>query len=379
VKFKNIVFVVNNPEYFVSHRLPIGLELIKQGCVVHLIAPGICPKQLIQYGFIYHNIKMSRKGKNLLNEFLIIWSLTKLFIRIKPDLIHLVTIKPYLYGGIAARIAGVHAVVSAVAGLGSLFSNKTYKLKILRHMLYPIYRLAFNHNNQITIFQNTNDRDTLLSWGVIDKANCVIIRGAGLDLSEYPIKNEPIGIPVISFAGRLLLDKGVKEFVEASTLLKARGIEADFWLIGSPDFGNDNTITHQQLNEWHNARIINYLGYRSDIAKLFSKSNIVCLPSYYGEGLPKVLIEAAASGRAVITTDHPGCRDAIEPYKTGLLVPVKDALALADAIQDLICNTDKRKYMGIAGRALAEREFTIEKIVSEHIRIYSSLTNQVNQ
>ena len=379
MEFKNVVFVVNNPEYFISHRLPIGLGLIKQGCTVHLIAPGECPTQLIQSGFIYHNIKMSRKDKNPLNELLIIWSLARLFMRIKPDLVHLVTIKPYLYGGIAARIAGVHAVVSAVAGLGNLFSHKTYKSTILRCILYPIYRLAFNHNNQITIFQNTNDRDTLLSWGIINKANCVIIRGAGLDLLEYPIKDEPNGIPVISFAGRLLSDKGVREFVEASILLNARGIEAEFWLIGSPDLGNANTITRQQLSEWHNAGVINYLGYRSDIAMLFSKSNIVCLPSYYGEGLPKVLIEAAASGRAVVTTDHPGCRDAIEPNETGLLIPIKDALALADAIQDLIYNSDKRTNMGIAGRALAQKEFTIEKIVSEHIKIYSSLTNQVNQ
>ncbi|EMR11897.1 group 1 glycosyl transferase [Methylophaga lonarensis MPL] len=353
--------------------MPIGLSLLEGGFEVHLIAPGSCPDVLLNKGFMYHEVDISRNGMNPFFEMLSIIELFRIFKSIKPDLVHLVTIKPYLYGGVAARMAGVPAVVSAVAGLGVLFSKNGFKNKALRFILYPIYRLAFGHINQIAIFQNKDDRELLVNWGVLKLSKSRLIRGAGADLSHYPCLPEPVGVPVISFASRLLKDKGVVEFVEASRILKARGVEAVFWLIGDPDPGNRNTVTQDQLEHWQKAGLVEYFGYRNDIASLFAQSNIVTLPSYYGEGLPKILIEAAACGRAVVTTDHPGCRDAIEPDNTGVLVPVKNALALADAIEDLILNPDKRLLMGKAGRQLAEREFNIERIVEIHITFYQEL------
>lgn len=371
------LFVLNDPDYFVTHRMPIGIALLQQGSEVHVVAPGECPYALTNMGFVYHQLEMSRKGKNLFSEFLTILALVKLFKKVKPDLVHLVTIKPYLYGGVAARLASVPAVVSAVAGLGILFSQESVKAKLLRKFLYHFYLVAFGHKNQVVIFQNTNDRDLLINWGVLDQIKSVLIRGAGANLTHYPFCDEPVGVPVISFAARLLLDKGVCEFVEASQILKNRDIEAEFWLIGDPDPGNANSVTLEQLDEWQKAGLVKCLGYRSDIASLFSQSNIVSLPSYYGEGLPKILIEAAACGRAVVTTDHPGCRDAIEPNETGLLVSIKDATSLADAIEYLIDNADVRKSMGKAGRNLAEKEFAIEKIVDEHLRIYHNLLDKI--
>jgi len=370
---KKIAFVVNSPAYFVTHRLPIGLALIEQGFEVYVIGPGECPAILAEKGFKFYSVEMSRKRMNPFAELSTILALRRLFKRIQPDLVHLVTIKPYLYGGIAARLAGVPAVVSAVAGLGILFSGQGVKNKVLRSILYPLYRFAFGHKNQAAIFQNPNDRDLLIDWGVLNFNKARLIRGAGVDLSVYPYLPEPEGVPVISFAARLLKDKGVVEFVEASRNLKSLGIVARFWLIGEPDPGNSNTVTQAQLDEWQQAGLVECLGYRTDIADLFSQSNIVALPSYYGEGLPKVLIEAAACGRAVITTDHPGCRDAIEPGLTGVLVPIRDAVALADAIQDLIENPKKREVMGKAGRELAERDFSIEKVINAHMVIYEEL------
>ena len=367
-----IVFVVNNANYFISHRLTIGLALLAKGVEVHVVAPGECPRVLSEAGFIYHSVSMSRKGMNPFSEFSSIFSLYRIFRKIQPDLVHLVTIKPYLYGGIAARLAGVPSVVSAVAGLGILFSGQGIKNKILRSILFPFYRIAFNHINQAVIFQNSNDRDLLVDWGVLRSDKARLIRGAGVDLKNYPFLPEPHGIPVISFAGRLLKDKGVEEFIDASRILKQRNVEASFWLIGEPDLGNSNTVTHDQLDMWVSEGLVECLGYRADIAHLFSQSNIVSLPSYYGEGLPKVLIEAAACGRAVITTDHPGCRDAIEP-DTGVLIPIRNSERLADALQDLIMNSDKRTAMGSAGRVLAQREFSIEKIVNHHFKIYRDL------
>lgn len=367
-----MVFVVNNAAYFVSHRLPIGLALLAKGVEVHVIAPGECPVALSDAGFTYHSVEMSRKGMNPLAELSTVFALRRLFKQIQPDLVHLVTIKPYLYGGIAARLAGVTAVVSAVAGLGILFSGQGLKNKVLRSILYPLYRAAFTHKNQIAIFQNPNDLDLLVDWGVLKREKATLIRGAGVDLKHYPYQSEPVGVPVISFAARLLKDKGVQEFVEASRILKQRNIDARFCLIGDPDPGNNNTVTQEQLDQWQAAGLVECLGYRTDIADLFSQSNIVSLPSFYGEGLPKVLIEAAACGRAVVTTDHPGCRDAIEP-DTGILVPVRDAESLANAFQNLIDNPNKRKNMGSAARLLAEREFSIEKVVELHMDIYKDL------
>lgn len=372
-----IIFVVNNSAYFISHRLSIGLALLAQGFEVHVIAAGDCPNELAEKGFKYHSVNMSRKGMNPFTEVSTILELHRLFKQIQPSLVHLVTIKPYLYGGIAARLANVPAVVSAVAGLGVLFAGQGLKNKILRSILYPLYQFAFGHKNQAAIFQNPNNRDSLVDWGVLKFEKACLIRGAGAELSRYPYLPEPVGIPVISFAARLLKDKGVIEFVEASRILKSRNVDARFWLVGGADPGNRNTVTQQQLDEWQKAGPVECLGYRTDIANLFAQSNIVTLPSYYGEGLPKVLIEAAACGRAVITTDHPGCRDAIEPNQTGILVPIKNAEALADAIQYLIENPENRAKMGKAGRKLAENVFDVNNVVEQHLDIYQELMEKI--
>lgn len=371
---KKIVLVLNGVAYFLSHRLPIALELQRKGYEVHVVTPDAEPTSFYKFGFVYHELPMSRSGVNPLFEWLVIARLFKLFRSVNPELVHLVTIKPYLYGGVAARLAKVHGVVSAVAGLGVLFSQKNVKKKFLRNVLYPLFKLAFGHKNQITIFQNQDDRNTLVNWVGLPSRKTTVIRGAGVDLQQYLYTVEPDNQPpVIAFAARLLKDKGVEQFVEAARILQQRGMVARFLLIGEPDPGNVNTITQQQLDAWENAGLVECLGYRCDIPQLFSQVNIVSLPSFYGEGLPKVLIEGAACGRAVVTTDWPGCRDALIPNETGLLVPVRDSVALADAFQLLLENPRLRQAMGAAGRKLAEDVFSIEKVVHRHIQIYREL------
>lgn len=371
---KKIIIVLNGVSYFISHRLPIALELKRQGYDVHVACPDTEPSNFSQYGFTYHQVIMSRKGMNPLSELLVIKKLYSLFKQVKPDLVHLVTIKPYLYGGIAARLAGVHGVVSAVAGLGIIFSQNNFKTKLLRIILYPLFQFAFEHRNQKVIFQNIDDKRALNDWLSLADSKTTVIRGAGVNLKQYSYLSEPDNRPpVIAFAARLLKDKGVEVFVEASRCLQERGIQARFWLIGGPDPGNSNTVTEQQLSSWQQEGLVEYFGYRNDIPQLFSQANIISLPSFYGEGLPKVLIEAAACGRPVVTTDWPGCRDAIIPDVTGLLVPVRDSVALADALQRLLENPEKRGIMGAAGRKFAEEVFAIEKVVEQHMQIYNSL------
>ncbi len=371
---QRLLFVVNDPSFFMSHRLAIALAAQNDGWDVHVAtANGEAVETIKKHGLTHHVVAMSRSGKNPFSELVIIWSLLCLMRRINPDIAHLVTIKPVLYGGMAARIAKVPGVVAAISGLGSVFTEKTTKARLLRWIVHALYRLALSHKNIKTIFQNPDDESVLVRLGAVKPEHAVRIRGSGVAMGDYPFEPEPLGEPVVSFAARLLKEKGVVVFVDAARRLKQRGVDARFWLIGSPDPGNPATVTERELSEWRNEGVVELLGYREDVAKLFSQSSIVVLPSYYGEGLPKVLIEAAACGRAVVTTDHPGCRDAIEPDKTGLLVPPRDVGALADAIQFLIDNPNQRRAMGCAGRKLAERTYSIEKVVDAHLGVYREL------
>jgi glycosyltransferase involved in cell wall biosynthesis len=264
-------------------------------------------------------------------------------------------------------------VVSAMAGLGFVFIQQAgAKAALIRALLKPMFRWALGHPNQKLIFQNPDDRDAVLAMSGVPNDQARLIRGSGIDLDGCPNEPEPLGIPVVTLAARLLDDKGVMEFVEAANLLKDRSVEVKFWLVGEPDLANPASLTAQDLAQIKQEGLVDCLGYQKNVPSLYAKSNIVVLPSYR-EGLPKSLIEAAACGRAVVTTDVPGCRDAIEPGVTGLLVPARDAVALADAIERLIKDAPTRRAMGKAGRELAEREFGIEKVVEAHLRIYDEL------
>jgi glycosyltransferase involved in cell wall biosynthesis len=370
---KKILFVVNAPEFFLSHRLPLALTAKAEGYEVHVASAfGAQVSAIETYGFIHHVVPFARSGQNPLNEFSTLLQLIGLFRRLEPDLVHLITIKPVLYGGLAARFSGISAVVSAVSGLGTVFLASSVGAKARRWLVKRLYAAAFKQKKLAVIFQNPDDRDALLNIGALHHSETRMIRGSGVDLGEYPYLPEPEGKTVVVMAARLLKDKGVFEFVQAAQHLMRRNVAVEMRLIGSPDPGNPTSVSESDLKNWQQADVVTLLGYRSDIAEQYAAANIVCLPSYR-EGLPKSLVEAAACGRAVVTTDVPGCRDAITPDVTGVLVPVKDSVRLADALQSLIENPGLRQEMGLKGRRLAEEAFAIEKIVAQHIEIYRDL------
>lgn len=369
-----LLIVVNEPSFFLSHRLPIAEGAKKMGYEVHIATrDGESVSLIKELGFFHHILPLSRSGRNPFIELWTLISIWWLFLRVRPTLVHLVTIKPLLYGGLAARLAGVPCMVAAVSGLGFVFSDPTRQRGVVGWAVSFLYRCALGKKNLKVIFQNRDDRDAVMSMSGIDVSSTALIRGSGVDLVEYDYHPEREGVPVVLFAARLLRDKGVTEFVKAAEILKKREVLAQFLVVGDPDFGNLTSVTQQELDRWAAEGYVTSLGFRRDINKLFMEAHVVVLPSYYGEGLPKVLVEAAACGRAVVTTDHPGCRDAIDPDITGLLVPIKDPIALADAIEKLIKDPELRKRMGRAGRELAEREFGIEKIVQQHLDIYREL------
>lgn len=366
-----LLYVVNNPAFFVSHRLPLAIAAKKAGFTVQVATmDGSAVARIRELGFIHHRLPLSRSGKNPLAELRSIWAIYRLFKRVQPQVVHAVTIKPVLYGGIAARLARVPGFLAAVSGLGYIFTNERGGL--MRWLALRLYGLALKHPRSRVIFQNSNDRDVLLNAGAVRSEQAVLIRGSGVDLDTFNYVPEPDGPPVALMVSRLLLDKGIHEFITAAQKSQAAG-EAVVWQIaGSPDKGNPASVTAEQMTQWHQSGVIQWLGEQTNIAELYHKSHIAVLPSYR-EGLPKSLIEAAACGRAVVTTDVPGCRDAIEANVTGLLVPAQDADALYEAILTLAKNKAMRQQFGRAGRDLAERAFDINTVIDTHLRLYGYL------
>lgn len=373
---KKLLFIINEPTYFISHRLPIAIAARDAGYDIH-VATGepIVLQRIIDEGFSYHPLPLSRSGRQIFSELVSLFAMYRLMKHVKPDIVHLVTIKPVIYGSIAARFARVPAVVAAVSGLGYAFIDQYFEAKFLRTIISKLYQQAFRHKNLKVIFQNTDDQDTLLNLRALKKNQAILIQGSGVDLTHYQYHPEPDASPfIVVMAARLLQDKGVMEYVEAAKLLRLKGIHARFLLAGKVDPGNPSSIREKQLKSWIDAQDIEYLGYRQDTPHLFSQAHLVVLPSYR-EGLPRVLAEAAACGRAIVTTDVPGCRAAIIPGKTGLLAKARDVNSLADAIHTLLINSTLRNNMGAAGRKLAEREFDIINIVDEHMQVYQMVSD----
>jgi len=372
-----LLFVINAPEFFLSHRLPVAVRARELGYEVHVLTgPGAGSSEIQSFGFSHYTVPMSRSGMSPFAELKTLFSIYRVIRRVHPTLVHLVTIKAVLYGGLASRLAGVPGVVAAISGLGTVFISPGIKARLLRAFVKQFYKVSLKQRHLRVIFQNPTDKALLSNLLSLNDIHTALIRGSGVSLDEYACKSETQGIPVVVMASRLLRDKGVFEFVEAARALRAKGVKAKFKLVGDPDPGNPTSVTEQELTRWSAEGHVSLLGYRTDIPALYAASHIVCLPSYYREGLPKTLVEAAACGRAVVTTDMPGCRDAIEPGETGLLVPPRDAMALADAIQYLIEHPQQRRRMGEAGRKLAERDFAIEKIVDAHMEIYRELLDK---
>lgn len=300
-------------------------------------------------------------------------ALLQLYRRLRPAMVHHVTVKPVLYGGIAARLARVPAVVSAISGLGYLFTDGFgIRRRLLRQVAVALYRVALRHPNCKVILQNPDDAAALRSTQALGCQQEVMIRGSGVDLGRFSPCPEPNGGALIVLPARLLRDKGVQEFVEAARLLKRRRVEGRFALVGCLDLGNPSGLAEEDIRGWCEQGIVEWWGHQADMSSVLAASHLVVLPSY-GEGLPKALVEACASGRAVVTTDVPGCREVVCEGANGLLVPPRDSVALANAIELLLGDAGERVRMGRRGRERAEAEFSIEEVVRRHLETYEDL------
>ena len=367
------MFVVNVDWFFLSHRLPIALGALANGFEVHI---ACCltdrREEMEKAGLVIHPLTLVRGKASAFSNVSSFLEILSLFRRVRPDIVHLVTIKPVLFGSVAARLAGIRSVVAAISGLGFIFINPGVAGLIQRAIVGLVYRFSLAKTNLKVIFQNFDDRDMICHLAHVPASKVVMICGSGVDLDEYSALPRCDGVPVVMLAARLLRDKGVMEFVEAAGLLQAYGCQARFCLVGEIDPDNPASLTAEDMTRLKEQRVVEAWGQSSNMAEVLRAASIVVLPSYR-EGFPKVLLEAAACGRAVITTDVPGCRDAIKPGVSGLLVPPRDAAALAEAIGTLLDDPERCTTMGCAGRILAEREFNVAQVVNQHLDIYREL------
>lgn len=368
-----LLFNVNIPRFFYTHRLPLAYAAQEAGYDVHVTTSDHDKEyvqKIIATGLPYHPLPLAQHGTNPLSEANALRATIALYRELKPDLIHHVSIKPVLYGGVAAQLTGIHNIVGAMSGLGRLFVAQDTKMRVLRQIAKPMLKLVLSPNGTRMIFQNPDDLDLFVQQGFIARDKTVLIKGSGVDINVFAPKPEPDGKPVILFAGRLMWQKGLGDFVEAAKILhdKATFVVAGFAEATSPD-----TVSPDQLREWEQQGYITWLGKRDDMPEVFAQSHIVCLPSTYGEGVPKVLIEAASCQRPIVTTDTPGCREITHHEKNGLLVPPSDISALVDALERLIINPDERQRMGDYGRDLVAREFSLEYVLNATLALYEQL------
>lgn len=368
---KTVAFFVTEDWYFCSHRLALANAAREAGYSVYVITRVNNHRaQIESAGLNLIPVTLSRRGMNPLAETVFIKRLVKIYKRIKPDIVHHIALKPVLYGSIAARLSRVPKVVNALAGLGFMFSSESRKARILRPFIKATFRTLLNHKQTTVILQNPDDVEVLCRGGTVARQRVTLIRGSGVDVQVYRPRPEPAGSPVVLLASRLLWDKGVGEFVEAARRIRREYPDVRFALAGDSDDENPAAISQQQLDEWKRQGDVEIWGRRTDMPAVFAGVHLVCLPTAYGEGVPKVLIEAASCARPIVATDAPGCREIVIDGKNGLLVPVRNVDALVDAIKILLDSPELRRVMGEAGRQLVKESFSLDKVIRETLAVY---------
>ncbi len=372
---RKLAIVVNVDWFFVSHRLPIAMEAMKRGYEVHLITNDTGKKEYLEsIGIKFYQIPFVRSGKNPLNEVSCIFKLIKAFNDIQPDIIHNVTLKASLLSSIAAKLSGNKSVINAISGFGYTFTDG--RKGLLQKAVKALMKFAYKSKTFSFILQNPDDLNEVKALDFVPENNLFLIRGSGIDLSDYSY-HERIGTGKVIFMlpARMLKDKGVCEFIEAANLLKEEYMDkAVFRLIGDIDLNNPTGISKDYLERNSDGDYIQWLGYQTNMKHHYISSDVIVLPSYR-EGLPKSLIEANAIGRPIITTDVPGCRECVVHNHNGLLIPAKDSTALANAFTFFLDNPVVIEKYGKKSRKLAELLFSIENVVESHMKIYQKYLN----
>jgi glycosyltransferase involved in cell wall biosynthesis len=368
-----ILYLVAEDWSFWSHRLPLARAAHASGFEVVVATRVRAHGDLIcNEGFRLVPISLERGGRNPVRDFFALAGLVRLYAREKPDIVHHVGLKPVLYGSIAAWISRRPAVVNALTGLGYVFLSRQWLARALRLCLGPLLRILLNRPGGRLILQNSDDARLLIEERLAAPERIAVIRGSGVDTSAFKPGAEAVGVPVAVLASRMLWDKGVGELVEAARILKTRGAPVRVLLLGNPDPENPASIPVNRLKAWHEEGVVTWSAYVSGMPEVLRRCHIAVLPSYR-EGLPKSLLEAAAAGLPIVASDVPGCREIAKPGENAILVPVKDAAALADAIERLARDAELRRRLGRRGREIAESQFAEEIVVAQTLALYRAM------
>lgn len=369
-----VLLVANTGWYLYNFRLPLARFLRTRGTDVVMVCPWDPYVERCQAeGFRWIDLNLDRRSLNPLREAWTVLQMVRIYRQERPSAVHHFTIKCVLYGTVAAKLSGSRAVVNAVTGLGHLFLGAGWTARLLRPAVKWAYRRVLTARRvRSVVFQNVDDLQVFEDAGLVAPDRTVLIRSSGVDLKRFaprPGAPDQPPAPIVLFASRLIAEKGICEFVQAARALKAKGINATFQIAGAPDPGNPSSIPDERCEQWRREGAVDILGHVDAIEDLIAMSSIVVLPSYR-EGTPRILLEAAAMGKPIVTTDAPGCREAVEQGKNGILIPVRDAETLAIAIERLLDDPALRRQMGSAGRAKMVREFDDRDVARRTAALY---------
>lgn len=371
MKKKRLLIVVNEDKFFLSHRKEVGLGAQHKGWDVAVVGKNTGNKKAIEdLGIEFIEMPVNPTGKKIHQELRTLRFLISLYSREKNSVIHQVGLKNIVWGGVAARLQNIDGIINAVSGLGILFSD--YNPSHLKKFLIPVLRWGLKRDNITIIFQNHEDESLFEALGISEKAEVHFIKGSGVDLSQYRgDAHSPKGKPLrVIFAGRMVEDKGVLDFIKAAEILrpKYQG-KVEFVLCGALST-NPYAVKKEKLDILCDGEYIRYLGFRNDMVKQFEDSDIMCFPSYYREGVPKAVLDASAAGLPIITCDSIGCRDTVKEGQNGFLVPPRSPELIAEKLDILLSDEKLRKEMGRMSRLIAEKEYDVKQVVSKHLRIY---------
>ena len=376
LKQPRILFVFTEDWAFLSLFLDRAVAAKDAGYEVGVVVHCTKYQQTIKdHGLQVFTHNISRSGTNPFREISSILQMVRIFRSFKPTVIHLAALKPILIGSIATLFFRNSKIVNAPVGMGYIFSSSDRKARLLRPILRLVLRFVLGRKRTRTIIENSDDLRTLVDGKFVKKDQIILIRGTGVKLEDFTPTPEPAGQKVVLLIARMLRDKGVLEFVESARIIKRSHPDVNFWLVGDTDSGNPTSLTGDRIRTWESEGLVSWFGYREDVPQLLQQCHIVCLPSYR-EGFGKVLIEAGATQRAVVTTNVPGCRESIENGRNGLLVEPRDPMALAAALITLLDNDDMRAAMAAEGRHRVETEFSSEIINAQTLAVYKQVLSR---
>ena len=376
---RRLLFLVNDARFFVTHILPLAQATVRAGYDTHVALPfqgaaldmADALSAIRGSGAQLHDLPMRRGGMAWLGELAALLAIARLLVHLRPDILHCITIKPVLYGGLVARLLRTPRVIFFITGLGHVFIAQGLRAAVIRRLVMLAYRIVLRYGRAVTVFENEDDRGLFVDANLVKRGHTVLIRGCGVDSALfYPAVIAPPEPLVVLLPARLQYEKGVREFAAAAQILRDRGLGLRMALAGYADHDRPGGVSEAALRAWCESGVVEWWGHSMRMPDTLRQAHIICLPSYR-EGFPKTLIEAAAAGLPIVTSDVPGCRDAVRAGETALLVPPRDAQALAEAIARLCRDPDLRASMGVRARDLAVKEHSVTRFVDANLALYA--------